>query len=56
MDKKKNEIDAIEMKRNIQKKIYDETKDMSFEEFKRYVDKKIGSSKVSIFPHRQIPI
>lgn len=50
MSKEKFEIDAIKMKRKIQEKIYKETKDLTFEEFKDYIRKNVDSSKESISP------
>ncbi|GHV06968.1 hypothetical protein FACS189416_7680 [Bacteroidia bacterium] len=39
--KTKKEFDCIEMKNNIQAKIYDETKDMNFKELRAYIDNRL---------------
>ena len=41
-DKKKlKEFDAVKMMREIRDKINNDTKDMSFEELRKYIDKKL---------------
>ncbi len=37
-NKKEKEFDAVKMMREIRNKIYLETKDMTFEEFRKYID------------------
>jgi hypothetical protein len=44
--KKEKTFDAVKMKREIQAKIYAETKDMSFKEFKNYITQKVVDSKL----------
>lgn len=39
--KKEKTFDCLEMKTDIQAKIYAETKDMSFAEYRSYLDKKL---------------
>ncbi|MCF8308190.1 MAG: hypothetical protein K9I68_04185 [Bacteroidales bacterium] len=41
---KDKEFDAVKMMREIRNKITSETKDMSYEEFKRYIDTKLKKS------------
>jgi len=41
--KKVKEFDAVEMMREIRDKIHAETKDMSFEELRKYIDSKLSS-------------
>ena len=41
---KAKEFDAVKMMRDIRSKITSETKGMSFEEFKSYIDKKLKKS------------
>lgn len=44
--KKSNaEIDAVEMMRSIRQKISNETKDMSFDQFSKYISKKLYKDK-----------
>ena len=43
--KKKKTFDAVKMMREIRDKISAETQDMSFEEFKAYMKKKLAASK-----------
>jgi hypothetical protein len=47
--KKQKKFDAIEMKRRIQEEIYEETKDMSPEEFIAYVRQRIANSRFADF-------
>jgi hypothetical protein len=37
--KKRKEFDCVKMKNDIQKKIYGETKNMNYEEFRTYINK-----------------
>lgn len=46
---KEKEFDAIAMKRHIQEEIYEETKDMSPEEFIAYVRQRIANSRFADF-------
>jgi hypothetical protein len=39
--KTKKEFDCVEMKNDIQAKIYGETKDMNFKEFRAYIDNRL---------------
>lgn len=39
---RKKEFDAVKMMRDIRNKIYLETKDMNFEEFRTYIDLKLS--------------
>ncbi|MCF8232697.1 MAG: hypothetical protein K9J27_10955 [Bacteroidales bacterium] len=41
---KDKEFDAVKMMREIRNKITSETKDMSYEEFKRYINTKLKKS------------
>jgi hypothetical protein len=45
-------IDAIEMKRRIQEKIYEETKDMNAEELIAYFRKQVANSEFASFLDR----
>jgi hypothetical protein len=47
--KKIKEFDAIEMKRRIQEEIYEETKDLSPEEYIAYVHQRIANSRFADF-------
>ena len=47
--KQKKKFDAIEMKRQIQEEIYEETKDMSPDEFIAYVRQRIANSRFADF-------
>jgi hypothetical protein len=50
MDEKQNEpMKAVEMKRHIQEHIYEETKDMSDEEFIAYMHRRIAESRFASF-------
>ncbi|MDQ7818092.1 MAG: hypothetical protein RDU14_13785 [Melioribacteraceae bacterium] len=42
---KRTEIDAVEMMRSIRQKISNETKDMSFDQFSKYISKKLYKDK-----------
>lgn len=42
--KKEKSFDAVKMMREIRDKISDETQNMTFEEFKKYVDSRIKAS------------
>jgi len=44
MKKKVKNFDCIEMKRHIQEKIYEETKNMSREEYLTYIKKQVDES------------
>ena len=44
MKKIHKEFDCVEMKNDIQAKNYAETKDMSFEEYRAYLDEKLKNS------------
>lgn len=43
--KKVKEFDAVKMMREIRNKINNETKDMSFEELRKYIDTKLKAKK-----------
>jgi hypothetical protein len=47
--KKDKKFDAIEMKRRIQEEIYEETKDLSPEEYIAYVHQQIANSRFADF-------
>jgi hypothetical protein len=47
--KKNKKFDTIEMKRRIQEEIYEETKDLSPEEFIAYVRQQIANSRFADF-------
>jgi hypothetical protein len=49
MKKKNKEFDCVEMKRRIQEKIYEETKDMTNEELIEYFHKRIANSRFASF-------
>jgi hypothetical protein len=49
MKKKNKEFDCVEMKRRIQEKIYEETKDMTNEELIEYFHKRIANSRFAPF-------
>jgi hypothetical protein len=53
--KKKKDFDAIEMKRRIQEEIYEETKDMSPDEFIAYIRERIGNSRFADFLDQPTP-
>jgi hypothetical protein len=44
MNNKKKDFDCVEMKNAIQAAIYEETKDMTFAEYKAYLDKRLQNS------------
>jgi hypothetical protein len=46
--KKEKTFDAVKMMRQIRDKISEETKDMSFEELKAYINKKLSESKTPL--------
>lgn len=52
--KTKKTFDCVEMKRRIQKKIYEETKDMNHEEFSAHMRKRIAGSRFASFLERPI--
>ena len=47
--KKNKEFDCVEMKRRIQEKIYEETKEMTNEELIEYFHKRIANSQFASF-------
>ncbi len=49
MKKKNKEFDCVEMKRRVQEKIYEETKDMTNEELIEYFHKRIANSRFASF-------
>jgi hypothetical protein len=48
MNKKEKEFDAVKMMREIREKISAETQNMSFEELKAYIKKKLEESKTKL--------
>ena len=52
--KTNKEFDCIEMKRSIQKKIYEETKGMNHQDFQEYMRKRIEASRFASFLKRPI--
>ena len=49
MNKKNKTFDCVEMKRRIQEQIYEETKDMTHEELRKYFHKRITNSRFASF-------
>ena len=47
--KKKKQFDCVEMKRKIQEEMYEETKNLTHEEFLKYLHKRIANSRFSYF-------
>lgn len=45
MSNKRKSFDCIKMKREIQARIYDDTKDMTHEEFMDYLQQKVSASR-----------
>lgn len=52
MDLKTKSFDCIEMKRRIQERIYEETKDMDFAQLAEYYRQRIGNSRFADFLDR----
>lgn len=52
MDRKKKKFDCIEMKRRIQEKIYEDTKNMDSEQFAEYMRQRILNSQFADFLKR----
>ena len=50
--KTEKSFDAVKMMRQIRDKISEETKDMSFEEFKAYVNEKLSESNAPLVGQR----
>ncbi|MFT4154102.1 hypothetical protein [Parafilimonas sp.] len=51
MIKKEKTFDAVKMMREIRNKISDDTKNMSFEELKAYINKKLSAGKTKLIEH-----
>jgi hypothetical protein len=47
--KKNKKFDCVEMKRRIQEQIYEETKNMNYEELKAYYHNRIANSRFAFF-------
>jgi len=50
-DKAGKTFDAVQMMREIRDKISAETKNMTFEELKAYINKKLSASQIKIIEH-----
>jgi len=54
MSAKTKTFDCVEMKRRIQERIYEETKDMNHREFAAHIRKRIRASRFSSFLDRPV--
>ena len=54
MSQKTKSFDCVSMKRRIQERIYEDTKDMGHEEFADYMRKRIARSRFASFLDRPI--
>ena len=54
MKKTNKAFDCIEMKRRIQKRIYEETKAMNHQEFTAHMRKRIAASRFAFFLERPV--
>ena len=54
MGRKIKSFDCVEMKRRIQQRIYDETKDMTHQEFAEHIRKRVAASRFASFLDRPI--
>ncbi len=54
MKKTSKKFDCVEMKRRIQKKIYEETKAMNHQEFSAHMRERIAASRFAFFLDRPI--
>ena len=52
MDRKSKSFDCIEMKRRIQERIHEDTKEMDYAQFAEYVRKRIANSEFASFLDR----
>jgi len=55
MNTKTKMFDCIEMKRQIQQRIYEDTKDMNHQQFAEHIRKRIANSRFSSFLDRPVP-
>ena len=54
MKTKNKKFDCVEMKRRIQERIYEETKDMDHREFADHIRKRISASRFASFLERPV--
>lgn len=54
MNQKSKSFDCVEMKRRIQERIYEETRDMNHQEFVEYIRKRVAESRFASFLERPI--